>query len=212
MNSYVKKPVKIRALLTMGKRLDAGRAAEVAALLLHYPRKTAQVVECLWDEDAGVANRAADALERASCRNPLLLRPWKEALLGRMVDAEENKLRWNLALMAPRLELTEAETERAAMVLRSWLEDRSSIVKTSAMHGLAGLTRWNLAMMPEVLDMLRILSRSGTPAMRARGRILLKRLETGKEPPQITGAIPQSVLPGKPLKIQGKTIQALRYG
>ena len=32
-------------------------------------------------------------------------------------------------------------------------------------------------MLPEVLDMLRILSRTGTPAMRARGRILLKRLE-----------------------------------
>jgi len=193
MNPNMKKPMQIRAMLAMDKPLAAGRAAEVAALLLKHPRKTAQVVECLWDEDAGVANRAADALERASGRNPLLLRHWKEALLGRMVDAEENKLRWNLALMAPRLELTEAETERAASVLRMWLEDRSSIVKTSAMHGLAGLTRWNPAMMQEVLDMLRILSRSGTPAMRARGRILLKRLEAGKEPPLITGPIPRLV-------------------
>ncbi len=208
----MKKPVKIRTMLAMGKRLDAGRAPEVAALLLQHPRKTAQVIECLWDENAGVANRAADALERASCRNPLLLRNWKAALLGRMVDAEENKLRWNLALMAPRLELTEAETERAAIVLRSWLEDRSSIVKTSAMHGLAGLTRWNPGMLAEVLDMLRILSRGGTPAMRARGRILLKRLEAGKEPPRITGAIPQSLLPGKPLKIQGESMQAQRRG
>jgi len=94
------------------------------------------------------------------------------------------------------------------------------------MHGLAGLTRWNRAMMPDVLDMLRILSRSGTPAMRARGRILLKRLEAGKEPPRITGEIPQSFMPaeisrsssekaklsGKPLRIQGKSIQALRSG
>ena len=97
---------------------------------------------------------------------------------GRMVDATENKLRWNLALMVPRMALTVAETERAAVVLRSWLDDRSSIVKTCAMQGLAGLTRWNPAMLPEVLDMLRLLSRSGTPAMRARGRILLKRIES----------------------------------
>jgi hypothetical protein len=30
---------------------------------------------------------------------------------------------------------------------------------------------------PEVLDLLRILTRTGTPAMRARGRLLLRRLE-----------------------------------
>jgi hypothetical protein len=58
------------------------------------------------------------------------------------------------------------------------------------MHGLAGLTRWNAALLSEVLDMLRVLSRSGTPAMRARGRILLKRMEAGKELPMITGDLP----------------------
>jgi hypothetical protein len=96
-----------------------------------------------------------------------------------MADAEENKLRWNLALMISRVELSMPETDRAATILRSWLDDKSSIVKTCAMHGLAGLTRSNPALQPEVVDMLRILSRSGTPAMRARGRILLKKLEPG---------------------------------
>lgn len=182
----MKRPESIRAMLCevdatgrgRGNRLAVGRAKEVAAILLDHPKKAAQVVECLWDEDAGVANRAADALERASYSNSNLLAPWKEALLGRMVDATENKLRWNLALMAPRMALTVAETERTAVVLQSWLDDRSSIVKTCAMHGLTGLTRSNSAMLPEVMDMLRLLSRSGTPAMRARGRILLKRMES----------------------------------
>jgi hypothetical protein len=177
-------------MLEPGRRLDLGNACEVAALLMQNPRKTGKVVECLWDEDAGVANRAADALERASGRRPEILRRWKEALLDRMLDAQENKLRWNLALMIYRTPLTEAETARAAAVLRSWLDDKSSIVKTSAMHGLAGLTRWDKSMLPEVLDMLRVLSRSGTPAMRARGRILLKRMEAGKELPVITGPLP----------------------
>jgi hypothetical protein len=167
----------IREMLAPGNRLDAGRACEVATLLLKDPRKTGQVVQSLWDEEAGVANRSADALERASSRRPQILAKWKDALLDRMLDAKENKLRWNLALTITRMPLTEVETTRAEEVLRSWLEDKSSIVKTSAMHGLAGLTRWNPSMLPEVLDILRILSRSGTPAMRARGRILLKRLE-----------------------------------
>ena len=182
----MKRPESIRTMLCemnatdrgRRNRLAVGRAKEVAAILLDHPKKVAQVVECLWDEDAGVANRAADALERASYSNSNLLAPWKEMLLGRMVDATENKLRWNLALIVSRMALTVAETERTAVVLQSWLDDRSSIVKTCAMHGLAGLTRWNPAMLPEVMDMLRLLSRSGTPAMRARGRILLKRMES----------------------------------
>jgi hypothetical protein len=180
----------IREMLVPGKRLEAGRACEVAALLLKNARRTGQVVECLWDEERGVANRAADALERASSRRPEILLSWKEALLDRMLDADENKLRWNLALTIFRTPLSKAEAERAAAVLRSWLDDKSSIVKTCALHGLAGLTRWDPSLLPEVLDMLRVLSRSGTPAMRARGRILLKRMEAGKELPVITGDLP----------------------
>ena len=93
-------------------------------------------------------------------------------------EAAQNKLRWNLALMVPRLKLTKAEIARAVAVLKTYLDDRSSIVKTAAMHGLAGLVLQDPALLPETLDLLRILSRSGTPAMRARGRILLLRLES----------------------------------
>ena len=197
-------PLKtIRAMLAPGMRLDCGNACEVAALLVKNPRKAAQVVECLWDENAGVANRAADSLERASSRRPEILARWKGALLDRMLDAEENKLRWNLALMIWRTPLNEAETARAAGVLRTWLDDKSSIVKTSAMHGLAGLTLWDRSMLPEVLDMLRILSRSGTPAMRARGRILLKSMEAGKALPVVTGELPGALADATRTRVAG---------
>ena len=168
----------IRSMLMSGRhRLDVGRAREVAVLVLAQPRKTRQLIDCLWDEDAGIANRAADALERASFHRRSLAAKWAESLIGLMAEAEQNKLRWNLALAVPRLDLTVAESRRVAAALRSYLEDRSSIVKTAAMHGLADLACHDPSLLPEVLDMLRILSRSGTPAMRARGRILLKKLE-----------------------------------
>jgi HEAT repeat protein len=165
-------------LITGRHRLHAGRANQVATLVLAQPKKISQLIECLWDEDAGVANRAADALERATFHQPSLAEPWKDALLGLIAEAEQNKLRWNLALFVPRLQLSVPEAQRAAAALRTYLEDKSSIVKTAAMHGLADLTHHDPSLRPEVLDMLRILSRSGTPAMRARGRILLKKLET----------------------------------
>lgn len=176
------KQTAIRSMLAPGRRLDVGRARDVAAIMLATPRKTAQVIECLWDDDPGVANRAADALERASYHRPSLLAPWKDALLARLAEAEHNKLRWNLALMMARLKLTAPETERAMTALRKYLDDRGSIVRTAAMHGMAGLAQQNPALLPEVLDTLRILTRSGTPAMRARGRILLKKLDAVEKP------------------------------
>ena len=168
----------IRSMLVSGRhRLSVGRAAEVAGLVLERPKVARKLFECLWDEDPGVVNRAADALERLSHHLPTVLVPWKGPLLGLLAEATQNKLRWNLALIVPRLPLSVSECRRAASVLQSYLEDRSSIVKTLALQGLADLTCHEPALLPEVLDLLRTLGRSGTPAMRARSRHLLKRLE-----------------------------------
>jgi len=167
----------IHRMLEPGKRLDAGRVWEVVELVDGEPRKLARLVECLWDGDPAVANRAADALERLTRESPARAQKWKEPLLGLLAEAGEKKLRWNLALLIPRLKLTVPECRRAAEVLRSYLDDKSSIVKTAALHGLADLTRQDPASLPEVRDLLRAAGRSGTPAMRARSRILLEKIE-----------------------------------
>ena len=168
----------VRSMLEAGRhRLDAGRACEATEKVLKTPRCMSAVIECLFDENAGVANRAADVLERVTRSKPQHATRWKGELVGLMAEADENKLRWNLALTVGRLPLTVPEAQRAAQILRTWLDDKSSIVKTAAMHGLADLTRLDPSLRVEVLDTLRILSRSGTPAMQARGRILLKQME-----------------------------------
>lgn len=134
--------------------------------------------------------RAADALEKLTRRrSPVpdeiqksllkkLQGSWKAPLLGLLAEATENKLRWCLAQVVTRLPLTVPECRRVAATLRSYLEDRSSIVKTCALQGLADLTRQDASLQPEVVDLLRIHSRLGTAAMRARGRMLLKQLES----------------------------------
>jgi hypothetical protein len=61
----------IRQMLRAGKRpLDAGRVREVTDLVLKQPRRMGALMECLFDEDAGVANRAADVLERVTRWKP----------------------------------------------------------------------------------------------------------------------------------------------
>jgi hypothetical protein len=173
----------LRSLLAQGKHgLSLGRVLEIVALITAQPRLASRLIEYLWDDDEGVAQRAADVLERVS-RNPSssihrLLAVQKEALLGLMEEAAPKKLRWNLALIVGRLPLTVPEARRAATTLQSWLNDPSSIVKTASLQGLADLTRHDSSLLPAVLDLLRIQGRSGTAAMRARSRILLQRLQT----------------------------------
>jgi hypothetical protein len=177
-NSARLKRETARSMLQAGRhRLEAGRVCEVTEMVFKSPRRLGAVIECLFDENAGVANRAADVLERVTRWKPGHAKRWKSELVGLMAEAEQNKLRWNLALTVGRLPLTVPEAQRAAQILRTWFDDKSSIVKTAAMHGLADLTKHEPSLRPEVLDSLRVLSRSGTPAMRARGRILLKQLE-----------------------------------
>lgn len=180
------KEESIHAMLASGRRLDAGRVREVVERIEKQPPQLAQVIECLWDDDPAIAGRAADVLERVTRIRPQCAQPWKESLLGLMAEAgdknHDKKLRWNLALVIPRLELSLAECRRAAALLHSWLDDSGpasgSIVKTAALHGLADLTRQNPSSLPAVIELLQLAGRSGTPAMRARSRILLKALES----------------------------------
>lgn len=133
----------------------------------------------LWSKDVLIRIRAADAAEKVTRTNPELLAPYRKTLLGLLAEAEEQELRWHLALMVPRLALNSHERQRAMSLLNGYLQDRSSIVKTFALQGLADLARDD-ASRSAVSEILREASRSGTPAMKARSRKLLRGLSVSR--------------------------------
>jgi hypothetical protein len=116
--------------------------------------------------------RAADAAEKVAGRRPELLHPFKTELLGLASETSQQEVRWHLALIIPRLPLTRAERERSFALLKQFLRDRSSIVKTCALQGLAELAKTNPELQPEVLGIVEHAYRAGTPAMKARARKL----------------------------------------
>ena len=158
-------------------RRSIGRSNAVAALVLKHPEAAGQLVRALWDTDYVVRMRAADALEKASIPKPAIISRFKSELLGLLCEATQQELRWHLALMVSRLPLTAAERHRAAADLRRYLDDRSSIVKTCALQALAELSEQDSSLRTEVIDLLRTAARTGTAAMRARSRKLLKKLK-----------------------------------
>ncbi len=162
------------AKLAGGDRRSIGRAGAVASMAIRQPALFPKLIKGMWHEDPLVRMRAADAAEKVSVKKPELLRPFKAELMGLLTEAKEQELRWHLAQMVPRLALSATERAHVARTLRTYLDDRSSIVKTCAMQGLA-LAAADDKLLPATMELLSQLTRTGTPAMRARGRKLLAR-------------------------------------
>jgi hypothetical protein len=161
-------------LLSGGDRRSIGKSNQVVAQILERPDRFAELIE--WSDDAIVRMRAADAAEKISVQRPELLAPFKAELLGCADETTQAEIRWHMALMLPRLPLSAGERERARVRLREYLSDRSSIVKTFALQGLAELAMGDAAREGEMMDLLQKVGRTGTPAMKARSRKLLLRL------------------------------------
>jgi hypothetical protein len=161
-------------MLGGGDRRSIGKSNHVAKLVLSEPKRFGELVGCLWDGDPLVRMRAADAAEKITLERPELLNHYKRELLGLLAEAEQIELRWHLAAMVTRLELNTAERQCAAAALQRYLEDRSSIVKTFAMHGLVDLARQDPALRETAKQTLEEALRTGTSAMKARARKLVK--------------------------------------
>jgi hypothetical protein len=164
-------------LLQGGDRRTIGHSDQVAAMVARDTALFPGLIAGLWSEDPFLRMRAADAVEKITRKIPELLQPYKKELLGLMAEATQQELRWHLAAMIPRIPLNLKERNLAITLLNSYLQDRSSIVKTFALQGLADFALDDPNIRPGVVEILRQASRDGTPAMKARSRKLLLRLE-----------------------------------
>ena len=167
----------ILALLKGGDRRSTGRADQVADIVLRDLDLFPELVTGLWSEDRLVRMRAADAAEKVSREHREILQPFKSELLGLMAETAEQEVRWHLAVIVPRLALNDRERRKAISSLNEYLKDRSSIVRTFALQGLADLAKDEPRIRSLVIELLREATRSGTPAMKARSRKLLIQME-----------------------------------
>jgi HEAT repeat protein len=157
-----------------GDRRSIGRSNEVAFQISANKKLFAEVFAELLHDDPIIRMRAADAVEKSSARNHQLLQPYKHQLLNRVAAIPQQEIRWHVAQIIPRLTLTRTERDHAVAILFDYLEDKSSIVRTFAMQALADLAQSDPRLRNRVKPVIEFFTSTGTPAMRARGRKLLK--------------------------------------
>lgn len=174
--------------LAGGDRRSIGQSDRVVRDVLKQPLLFAIVVDGLRNSDPLVRMRCADVVEKATRLHPDWLVPHKVTLLTLAARTSEQELRWHLAQMLPRLPLTPAETRRVITRLLEYLADESRIVKAFSMQALADFALRDRSLKGRVLPLLETLARTGSPAMRARGRRLVTQLQALEAPSKRRGS------------------------
>jgi len=174
-----KKRKSILFLLEGGDRRSIGESDRVASMVAREPKRFAELIAGLWAEDELVRMRAADAVEKVTRGRPELLRSYRKELLGLMAECDQQEVQWHLAQMASRIVSNAGERLVVAEILTDYLEAKSSIVRTFALQGLAELAKDEPGVRPRVVEILHQAIRSGSAAMKARARKLLR--EIGEE-------------------------------
>ena len=120
--------------------------------------------------------RAADAVEKITAERPDLLHSHKSRLLRRVANVDQQEVRWHVAQMIPRLHLTPTERVLAIKILFAYLTLKSKIVRTFALQALVSLSYGDPQLRRRVTKILRDVAKTGSPALKARGRKLLEQL------------------------------------
>lgn len=158
--------------LTGGDRRSIGASNAVVQEVLREPQSFLQIIASLSDKNRLIRIRCADAAEKITRIQPGLLRFHKHTLIEAATHSTEQELRWHLAQMLPRLDLSPGEAQRVKNVLFAYLDDKSRIVQTFALQALADLSVRDPALRARLLPLLKKLSKTGSPAVRARARKL----------------------------------------
>ena len=167
----------ILSKLKGGDRRSIGNVSAVVAAISKNTGLFKDLVSGLFDSDPIVRMRAADAMEKISAEDPRLLQPFKHKLVGLAQQTRQQELRWHLAQMVPRLDLTPQETNAVTANFINYLTDDSKIVVTFAMQALYDLATKKGSVSTRVLSAIEKLTQNGSPAIQARGKKLLPKLK-----------------------------------
>ena len=175
-------PVRsIQEMLSGGDLRSIGKVPEVLGILEKNPGRMNELVWCLESGDPVVRSRTADTLEKLTARRPDLLKPYKKVLLHEASVSVQQEVRWHMAQMLPRLPLTRRQIREVFSLLRSYLEDRSVIVRVCALQAIFELSLKDPSLRRAARELVEASCRTGAPALCARGRKLLTLIKEDKD-------------------------------
>ena len=166
----------ILSYLKDGDLRSIGRVPEVVEIVLADPKLFEHLIQGMMHQDPGIRMRSSDAVEKITRQKPEYLCSHKDFILNDVAIQTQQEVRWHLAQIIPRLELTDEEIKIASLELFSYLDDTSKIVQANALQALVDLAWKNDALLPRVKDAVRKLAEIGSPAVKNKAKKLLNKL------------------------------------
>jgi len=166
--------IRIESMPRPGDRRTTGKSGKMIRLVLRRPRRFADLFSAIQSDDPGVRMRAADAAEKFPRHPPAWQGPYKKLLINKIARIPQQEVRCHVAQMLPRPVLTGAERKKVFELLLRYLKDDSRIGKSFTTQAIADLAAQGDAHRDQARDLNRHLTATGTPAMMARGKMLLR--------------------------------------
>jgi hypothetical protein len=158
-------------------RRSIGRVGEVVREVLAEPSLFGVVFEGMLADDPVIRMRCADAVEKITLEHPEYLLPYKKLLFQQVSKINQQEVRWHVAQLFSRMELSRRERRILVGILQDYLGDESKIVRTFAMQALADIAEQDIQLRIGIVKQIEKLTRTGSPAMKSRGRKLLAKLK-----------------------------------
>jgi HEAT repeat protein len=144
--------------------------------VLDNPALFSEVFKGILSDDPLIRMRSADAVEKITAKRPQYLQDYKRTLIYKVAKIDQQEVRWHVAQMLSRLALTKTESEVVVEILMNYLLDKSGIVRTFSMQALADIAAKQKSLRPQIVRLLKTLTKRGTPAMQNRERKLLEKI------------------------------------
>jgi hypothetical protein len=120
--------------------------------------------------------RAVDAVEKVTVKHPEFLMPHKQQLLSVLKSADHKELKWHIAQLIPRIDLTDEELETVRHILTYWSLNRneSKIVRVDSLQGLFDLSRNHSALKEDVEKVMAAMEHEMIPSIQSRVKKLMR--------------------------------------
>lgn len=158
-----------------GDLRSIGNAEEVISEILNDPSLFDVVFYGMKDQNPLIRMRSADVAEKVSRLHPNYLIPHKEELIYKISEIEQQEVRWHVASMFTYLRLSDEEKSEVVRKLINWIENsKSKIVIANSLEALTHIANEDEKYMAEAIKILEKSVETGSPAVAARARKLMK--------------------------------------
>jgi HEAT repeat protein len=158
------------------------RAKLAAARIFAEPSLLKPLVNTMLSGDDNLRWHAADTTRRVAERQPELLAPYTEILIGLFSESGSDnwRTRAHLGLVVARIAHSHSQRIRAAGLLLPLYYDPSNVVRCTAIEGLGILAQHEPSLRPQFEALAEEALAAGTLAMKNRAQHALARLNSDK--------------------------------